>query len=618
MGCGASTPAARVHPNLHYDDGDHGTKENSGPKQMTRRAEEPPQPPPPGDRALTKLSSMGESSRLSGRDLRSSWTRSFLESDPRRHVAEYFKPGDERGPYGYLRAQGLRPKGASTEYFAVWRPTSLTAIRMLFDGSATGKGLNIKGKSAQKGPLSGFVPFLQIAQEEHKALVGTSPASAHTRIFYRSAVAREQARKTLTPILLEMEVRARQAARQLAGAKAGTVTLSDEETEAAAYHATRWTMERYEIVYIDDHLRSALPLFGLDLPERLTWEAYVVRRDISHEPGWETGRASEPGFMDLNLHAVRDGTEPKVALFQEDGRDPMNPRRLLMAHEESSGIRPVASDLDAFLIGSRGLAFDAPLAAEQQQLVHWQLNQMETILGTPRAQGWTKRWLEVLKTESAPGKPMEHGPSMPPYGFGDARTYDIMAKAVTKLQFCGAVRHGAECFNFWFPQELDEQYFVVWEGFLRYGSKMPWKYLTPAGLQEFLKARVEEGYAFPLNPKWIVCDEGWRDVFEHLRRAPHTRSALDAWLPPASGLTERIIALSDAHPTGFQPEAAPAGGVVENMEYEMAEYELKRHQTLQRARIKLRALYRFTSAARSVGAPSGVPVAASEPPAEAE
>ena len=35
------------------------------------------------------------------------------------------------------------------------------------------------------------------------------------------------------------------------------------------------------------------------------------------------------------------------------------------------------------------------------------------------------------------------------YGFGDPKSYDLMAKAVERLHFCGAVRHGAECFNFW-------------------------------------------------------------------------------------------------------------------------------------------------------------------------
>ena len=36
------------------------------------------------------------------------WVKAFLDQDPRRQLVEYFKPGDSRGPYGYLRAQGLQ------------------------------------------------------------------------------------------------------------------------------------------------------------------------------------------------------------------------------------------------------------------------------------------------------------------------------------------------------------------------------------------------------------------------------------------------------------------------------------------------------------------------------
>ena len=60
---------------------------------------------------------------------------------------------------------------------------------------------------------------------------------------------------------------------------------------------------------------------------------------------------------------------------------------------------------------------------------------------------------------------------------------------------------GAECFNFWFPQELDTEFLVVWGGFLRYGSAVPWRYVNQAGLKSFLYGRLEEGFAFPLNPK---------------------------------------------------------------------------------------------------------------------
>ena len=48
--------------------------------------------------------------------------------------------------------------------------------------------------------------------------------------------------------------------------------------------------------------------------------------------------------------------------------------------------------------------------------------------------------------------------AMPKYGFGDPKSYAIMKFAVQRLEDSGAVRHGAECFNFYFPQELDDEF----------------------------------------------------------------------------------------------------------------------------------------------------------------
>ena len=39
------------------------------------------------------------------------------------------------------------------------------------------------------GELSGFVPFLQISEEAHKAKVGTSPKDARIRVFFKTAEA---------------------------------------------------------------------------------------------------------------------------------------------------------------------------------------------------------------------------------------------------------------------------------------------------------------------------------------------------------------------------------------------------------------------------------------------
>ena len=76
--------------------------------------------------------------------------------------------------------------GGETSWFAVFRPTGGDAIQKMMNGSGTGKGLNIKGKSAKTGRLSGFVPVLQISENSHKKELCTSPRHARVRIYFRS------------------------------------------------------------------------------------------------------------------------------------------------------------------------------------------------------------------------------------------------------------------------------------------------------------------------------------------------------------------------------------------------------------------------------------------------
>jgi len=600
MGCGASSN--RVAPDVGVET---GTPQKPTP---------PPQPEgttSKGDGLLLALNASDSSRSVvlkaqpssasrslreeSKQSVKSLWVRAFLDCDPRRHIVDFFKPGDERGPYGYLRAQGLRPRGAPTAHFAVWRPTSMDAMRMLFDGTATGKGLNVKGKSAKSGVLSGFVPFLQISEEGDKAKVGTSPADARTRVFYRSRDARAAARAALDPTLAEMVSRATQAKQQLTLWKSNELELDDAAREAALSDM-QLQCEPPTLEDVDEHNETGA--YGLDMPERLLWQTYVLRKDIGHPAGWETGRVSEPAFMDLNMQATRERKVPLAAVWQWDQDDPMNPRGLLIAHEEPIGVRPVASDIDAFLIGSRGMPAGPALPEEQLSLVRWCMTNVERVLNEPKAQGWTKRWLEVLKLEATNG----FHPTMPEFGFGDPRSYDIMLKAVERLNISGAVRHGAECFNFYFPQELDEEFLVVWDGFPAYygGRHAPWKYVGREGLRSFLMARLEEGYAFPLNPKWILCDEGFREIYRAMESLPHAQPCIDTWLPPGSGLREQLKQLLDAHPHGFQPILG-AGEDVVMMDNDMAEWELNRHKTLMRAKAKLKAVYKFNKIALDMG-----------------
>ena len=100
-------------------------------------------------------------------------------TDPRKALADFYEGGDRTGPQGTLELRNMQPvKEETTSWFAVYRPTSSDAIAKMLAGDGVGKGLNVKGKSAKKGLLSGFVPFLQISNNDHKAVLEESPRSS--------------------------------------------------------------------------------------------------------------------------------------------------------------------------------------------------------------------------------------------------------------------------------------------------------------------------------------------------------------------------------------------------------------------------------------------------------
>lgn len=143
-----------------------------------------------------------------------------------------------------------------------------------------------------------------------------------------------------------------------------------------------------------------------------------------------------------------------------------------------------------------------------------------------------------------------------------------------------------------------------------------------------LVAPIITGYAFPLNPAWILRDEGWYDVYKALKASAECAQALDAWLPPESGLRERIDRVHEAHPRGFvlastlrtsaeageglpsealrqlRPAQMAEGGDLTacgsrtprtferpgEEAYERADLALRRHLAMRRAKLKMRAL----------------------------
>jgi hypothetical protein len=196
---------------------------------------------------------------------------------------------------------------------------------------------------------------------------------------------------------------------------------------------------------------------------------------------------------------------------------------------------------------------------------------------------------------------------MPKYGFGDPKSYLLIEQAVYRLRKDGCVRHGAECFNYYFPQELDDVFLVINDG--RNVQKTPWKYVDAAGLQDILLRKIAEGYTFPLHPKWILCDPGWKRIYDAMKasEATHVQNSLNCWYPPDSGIREMIEEVYSKHPNGFTRYSAGAeveGTTLNNLSevketddikgteaMDLAEQELERYQTLQRAKTKLRAVF---------------------------
>ena len=526
------------------------------------------------------------------------WVQKLPHHDPRKQILNHFNyishfGTDDLGKAGVTNFNVINPVQSyfkMSRVFTIWRPTSTDAIRKMMLGQATGKGLDIKGKSAKRGLLSGYVPFLQIHEEKHKYDIGTLPKDTRIRIFFKSKRSRDCAIIQIQIVLDDMKRKVKEARKRIDSNSFG---FKDEEED---YKTMLSEMEHPTIDLIDDYAPQS---YGINIPERLMWEAFIIRRDITRHPGshLDTGRDSIPSFQDMNFQATRkvkpDG--PRAVVYQHEDYtveefDPLCPLTLLMAYEENGRVLPVASDFDGFMMGTMRVKYDVPLPPEQIKILRWSIDQIETILDDPssRKKSWTANWLDVLKKATKQG----FNPIMPKFGYGDQKSTQIMESAVERLQENGAVRHGAECFNFIFPQEIDDNFLLI-SGDGCAPGEAPWKYINVSELHSFLLERVKDGYAFPINPKWILCDKGWKEIYDSMCQSedPNIKSSMDMWFPPDSGIRERINDISRRHPDGFvrskrRPSIVSGG----EAKMDLAMLELNRYRTLQRVKKKLKAM----------------------------
>uniref|UniRef100_A0A7S1VXZ0 Uncharacterized protein n=1 Tax=Ditylum brightwellii TaxID=49249 RepID=A0A7S1VXZ0_9STRA len=531
------------------------------------------------------------------REIWISWVRSLRQLDPRLQIYHFFNDIARVGAKDIKKSiidTNLVPKEVrcfqQSSVFSVWRPTSNDAIQKMVRGDARGKGLDIKGKSAKHGLISGYVPFLQIhSNDEHKKMVGSRIKGARVRVFYPRKKDRDTAASILEFTAEQMKMTLDFAKKKLSSGE----TLTSEQIERFTRQITSLEVDSPSINLIDDF--ESQKRFGLDVEERLFWESYVERQDITREQYSknDTGRPSEPAYQDMNFGALRripgEG-EPRAVLYQFG--NVMDPLTLLMAYEEQGSVLPVVSDFDCFLVGTRNVSFEKSIPPDQIELLNWCTNLIEKTLDCYNGvDSWTKCWLKNLKEESLRG----FHPHIPRFGFGDPKSYTMMESVIGRIQKNGAVRHGAECFNYYFPQDLDEEFLVVSDD--TFNGKLLWNYVNEEELKSILSRKIDQGYTFPLNPKWVLCDKGWKSIYDKLMKTaqenPNTNvsQAVDSWYPPESGIRERIEEIHAKYPHGFKQKVglkkSQSFSVTEDMD--LAELELNRFITLRRAKRKLKA-----------------------------
>eukprot|EP00984_Skeletonema_dohrnii_P000410 scaffold138_cov142-Skeletonema_dohrnii-CCMP3373.AAC.1 len=413
-------------------------------------------------RCLTRQMLVDEDSDKIKRRQKLNWLKSFYRLDPRWQICNFFDDLAYEGVGGIDEAGRIQNSGlhlpsimrafSRVGVFSVWRPTSNDAIRRMITGEGTGKGMDIKGKSAKRGKWSGYVPFLQIHHNEDKIKVGSLHADARVRVFYPNKLSRDRAFMSMTMVRDKMVEATRRSSRFISEVEQKEVSILEEEMHKSSRNLSHSSMKtaigtarrrlstvldysKFEealeakhrndmidaaVYKIDDYVSSTQAqggCYGLDIPEKLFWEAYVSKADISREAGseYDTGRPSMPEFQVMNLESLRKtpraGPRPvlwhagcgKVGEEPPQNLNPLCPFGLLMAYEEGDAeagkVTPVVSDFDCFLVGTRGVKYRDPLGEQELSILKWCVDEIEGVLdNTKDKEGegacWTRQWLD--------------------------------------------------------------------------------------------------------------------------------------------------------------------------------------------------------------------------------
>lgn len=118
-----------------------------------------------------------------------------------------------------------------------------------------------------------------------------------------------------------------------------------------------------------------------------------------------------------------------------------------------------------------------------------------------------------------------------------------------------------------------------------------WRYVTINELQDFLFQKIEEGYCFPLNPKWLLCDDPrWKQLHDCLLRSgePFVAHAVNTWFP--KNIQDRIKSIRERFPKGFDSDVSANEDVCGTEAMDLAMLDLNRHVLFRKAKIKICSL----------------------------
>ena len=123
---------------------------------------------------------------------------------------------------------------------------------------------------------------------------------------------------------------------------------------------------------------------------------------------------------------------------------------------------------------------------------------------------------------------------------------------------------------------MDEHYLVVSDTF----DGVPWRYVNSEQLIDVLSEKIDQGFTFPLNPKWILCDSGWKKVYDKLvgSQKANVQDSMRIWYPDE--IRTRIDGISTKFPLGFVDPGTTdcIGDQSSGVQADLAELELRKYK----------------------------------------